>query len=130
MKPPGLPFALAVLVLRCGSAAAQTPAKIEGFTHPAIQQRPLRVWILPMVSTGPHACHLCYGNDAFTAGSLAARAVTFVRPWEHVGDNTSVGDPTRATAEKGRKLVEVFVDRIASFLKELSGAELTDAFPY
>jgi len=62
--------------------------------------------------------------------SLRADYVTLVRPWDRVSDNTGLGDPTRATAEKGRKLAEVFVDRIAGLLKELSDAELTEAFPY
>jgi len=62
--------------------------------------------------------------------SLRAGYVSFVRPWDRVSDNTGMGDPTRATPEKGRKLVEVFVDRIAALLKELSDAEMTDAFPY
>jgi len=62
--------------------------------------------------------------------SLKADYVTFVRPWDRVSDNTGMGDPTRATPEKGRKLVEVFVDRVAALLKELSDAEVTDAFPY
>jgi len=62
--------------------------------------------------------------------SLRADYITIVRPWDRVSDNTGLGDPTRATPEKGRKLVEVFVDRIAALLKELSDAEITDAFPY
>lgn len=132
MKPICLTFALAVLLLGRAAAAGQAPApvKLEDLTHPEIQQRAPQVLILPIGSTEPHANHLCYGNDAFTAGSLAARAVTFVRPWKHVSDNTGVGDPTRATADKGRKLVEIFADRIASFLKELSDAQLSDTFPY
>ncbi|MBM3747908.1 MAG: creatininase family protein [Acidobacteria bacterium] len=281
MKPICLTSALALLLLGRAAAAGQAPApvKLEDLTHPEIQQRAPQVLLLPIGSTEPHANHLCYGNDAFTAGSLAARAVerasrngarvlvlpvmpygvntnlipiplaqsirpatmiqfvhdvvdtaekqgvrkvlilnthggnkttlgtalrelaashpkvfvalvqpgdvyaevaaqvierrgdhaseaetslalalfpekvdmrkavppreaelklgslragylTFVRPWKHVSDNTGVGDPTRATADKGRKLVEIFVDRIASFLKELSDAELSDTFPY
>jgi len=62
--------------------------------------------------------------------SLNAGYITFVRPWNYVSDTTGAGDPTRATAENGRKLVELFVERMAAFLKELSDAELTEAFPY
>jgi creatinine amidohydrolase len=62
--------------------------------------------------------------------SLQAGFITFVRPWNYVSDTTGSGDPTRATAEKGRKLVDLFVERMAAFLKELSDAELTEAFPY
>ena len=62
--------------------------------------------------------------------SLTADYVSFARPLDRVSDTTGMGDPTRATPEKGRKLVEAFVDRVATLLKELSDAEVTDAFPY
>lgn len=63
-------------------------------------------------------------------GSLKAGYISIVRPWRYVSDTTGLGDPTRATAAKGQKLVAVFVERIAAFLKELSDAELTSTFPY
>lgn len=62
--------------------------------------------------------------------SAKAANITFVRPWQYVSDTTGVGDPTRASAQKGQKLVDVFVNRISAFLKELSDAELTETFPY
>ena len=62
--------------------------------------------------------------------SLKAPYIAFMRPWNYVSDNTGLGDPTKATAEKGRKLVEIFLDRISTFLKELSDAELTERFPF
>jgi creatinine amidohydrolase len=69
-------------------------------------------------------------NPDFRLKSLQASYLTFVRPWKYVSDTTGHGDPTKATAEKGRKLVEVFVDRISALLKELSDAEITEKFPY
>lgn len=69
-------------------------------------------------------------NPDFRLKSLKASSITFVRPWKYVSDTTGHGDPTKATAEKGRKLVEVFVDRISALLKELSDAEVTEKFPY
>jgi creatinine amidohydrolase len=69
-------------------------------------------------------------NPDFRLKSLQASYITFVRPWKYVSDTTGHGDPTKATAEKGRKLVEVFVDRISALLKELSDAEITEKFPY
>lgn len=263
----------------CASAQDTGPVKLEDFTHPEIGQRDVRVLVLPIGSTEPHANHLCYGHDAWTAGALAARAaakanekgarvvvlptmpygvntnvvsipfaqsirpatmmqfvkdvtdaaekhgirklvivnshggntttlgaalrdlfashprvfvaliqasgpyqeeaakiiehsgehaseaetavglalfpekiqmeravapreaefkvkslnagyITFVRPWRHVSDTTGLGDPTKATLAKGQKLVEVFVNRVSEFLKELSDAELTETFPY
>jgi creatinine amidohydrolase len=69
-------------------------------------------------------------EPALKLRTAKAASVTFVRPWQYVSDTTGVGDPTRASAQKGQKLVDVFVDRISAFLKELSDAELTETFPY
>jgi creatinine amidohydrolase len=69
-------------------------------------------------------------NPDFRLKSLQASYITFVRPWKYVSDTTGHGDPTKATAEKGRKLVDVFVDRISALLKELSDAAVTETFPY
>jgi creatinine amidohydrolase len=44
--------------------------------------------------------------------------------------NSGAGDPRPATAEKGRAFTEVVVDRIASFLVDLSGSPLDHAFPF
>ena len=45
-------------------------------------------------------------------------------------DPTGSGDPTKATAEKGRRMIEAAVDRLATTLKELSDAPMDDLFPY
>jgi creatinine amidohydrolase len=67
------------------------------------------------------------GKTRLQAGG-PARAV-WVSPWEQVSDTTA-SDPTGAAAEKGRKIVDLFVERVATFLVELSNAEMTDSFPY
>jgi len=56
--------------------------------------------------------------------------VTFVNPWHLYTLNTGIGDPTKATAEKGRRMVEAAVDRFATALKELSDAPMDELFPY
>lgn len=66
----------------------------------------------------------------FKVKSLEAPYVAIVRPWKYVSDNTGVGDPTKANTEKGKELVDVFVERVSALLKELSDAELTEQFPY
>lgn len=62
--------------------------------------------------------------------SMAAPYITFVKPWNYVSNTTGLGDPAGATAEKGRQLVEVFLERVSTFLKELSDTELTESFPF
>ena len=62
--------------------------------------------------------------------SLKAPYISYMRPWKYISNNTGLGDPTRATPEKGHKLVDIFMERISAFLKELSDAQLTETFPY
>src|SRR5437588_640491 len=56
--------------------------------------------------------------------------VSITRPWHLVSRNTGLGDPSTASAEKGRKLLDVLVERLAGFLVELSAAEVDESFPY
>jgi len=54
----------------------------------------------------------------------------FTRPWEKFTRNGGVGDPTKATAEKGERIIGATVERIAEMLVELSNAEMDEMFPY
>jgi len=56
--------------------------------------------------------------------------VSITRPWHLLTTNAGAGNPHAATAEKGRRLVQIVVDRLAGFLVELSQAELDERFPY
>jgi creatinine amidohydrolase len=56
--------------------------------------------------------------------------VSITRPWHLVSANTGLGDPSAATAEKGERLMEVVVDRLARFLVELAAAPMDETFPY
>jgi len=56
--------------------------------------------------------------------------VSITRPWHLLTTNAGVGNPHKASAEKGRRMMEVVVQRISDFLVELSEAELDERFPY
>jgi creatinine amidohydrolase len=56
--------------------------------------------------------------------------VSITRPWHLATTNTGMGDPRPATAEKGRRLMEVLTERIGKFLVELAAAEKDDQFPF
>jgi creatinine amidohydrolase len=56
--------------------------------------------------------------------------VSITRPWHLVSANTGLGNPAGASAEKGRRLMDVLVDRLSSFLVELARAPLNESFPY
>lgn len=72
------------------------------------------------------------------AGSCAATQfeavnrgwVSLTRPWHLLTTNTGAGNPHPATAEKGERLLEHLVSRLAPFLVELSNATLDDRFPF
>lgn len=56
--------------------------------------------------------------------------VAMTRPWHLLTTNSGVGNPHPATAEKGRHLIETVTERLATFLVELSRAEIDERFPY
>ncbi len=56
--------------------------------------------------------------------------VSITRPWHLLTTNSGSGYPHAATAEKGRKMMDVVVGRLAPFLVELSQATLDDKFPF
>jgi creatinine amidohydrolase len=56
--------------------------------------------------------------------------ISITRPWHLASKNTGIGNPAAATAEKGRQLMDVVVERLAGFLVELAAAKMGDDFPY
>jgi creatinine amidohydrolase len=56
--------------------------------------------------------------------------VHITRPWHLVTTNTGLGNPAAASADKGRHLMELLVERLASFLVELAAAPMDESFPY
>jgi creatinine amidohydrolase/Fe(II)-dependent formamide hydrolase-like protein len=53
-----------------------------------------------------------------------------VKWWHHFTDTGGVGDPTAATAEKGRRWLEASAEVLGAFLKEFSDAEVGERFPF
>ncbi len=52
------------------------------------------------------------------------------RPWDLLTEDSGVGDPAAASAEKGARFLEAVAEKVCSFLAELSAAEIDDTFPY
>ncbi len=52
------------------------------------------------------------------------------RPWHLLTESTGSGDPHAATADKGRRLMSLLVERIGSFLCDLSAATIDATFPF
>lgn len=56
--------------------------------------------------------------------------VSITRPWHLLTTNAGAGNPHAASADKGHRMIELLVDRLATFLVELSASKLDDRFPY
>jgi creatinine amidohydrolase len=86
--------------------------------------------------------HLVAKNDrgGLAADAGAARSLRFTaleegwvsitRPWHLLTTNTGSGNPHAASADKGRKVMEILVERLATFLVELSAAKIDERFPF
>jgi creatinine amidohydrolase len=64
----------------------------------------------------------------FRIKGLRERWAWTPRQWTKVTADTGVGDPRKATAEKGRKYLEAVTSKIADFLNELSHADVNDLY--
>jgi len=56
--------------------------------------------------------------------------VSITRPWHLLTTNSGAGNPHGASADKGRALMDVLIERISGFLIELSAAKLDEQFPF
>ena len=56
--------------------------------------------------------------------------ISITRPWHLVSKNTGLGDPAAASADKGRRLMDILTERLGSFLADLAKAEVNERFPY
>ncbi len=50
------------------------------------------------------------------------------REWSEISDDTGVGNPKLATAEKGARFLEACIRNLADFLEELAAADLSDLY--
>jgi creatinine amidohydrolase len=62
--------------------------------------------------------------------ALAKGWVKITRPFHLMTENCGSGDPSLATAEKGKRLYDVAVERLGSYLVELCAARMDARFPY
>lgn len=84
-----------------------------------------------MLYLAPEHAQMGAAKPTRTRKSIFSKeGISFVNPWHLYTVNTGIGDPTKATAAKGKRMVEVAVDRLAQALKELSEAAMDGIFPY
>ena len=74
--------------------------------------------------------HAASGTPApYRFEALRAGWVQTARRFERLNAHCAVGDPRAATAEKGRKWLELTCSRLADFLVELAASPLDASFP-
>lgn len=56
--------------------------------------------------------------------------VQITRRWDLLTTNTGSGNPHAASADKGRQVMNLIVDRLANFLVELDQTEMDEQFPF
>jgi creatinine amidohydrolase len=56
--------------------------------------------------------------------------VSITRPWTLLTTNTGSGNPHAATAEKAERMMQLLVERLASFLVDLATAKIDKRFPF
>ncbi len=78
--------------------------------------------VLPLAEAGEGA------ERAFKLQGLREGWVWAERDWRQVTDDTGVGNPAKATSEKGRRYVEAVAENIAGFLVELAACNLDDMY--
>ena len=79
-------------------------------------------WVLPLDEAGSG------DSRKFAIKGLRDGWVSAQRQWTQVSADTGVGNPQKATAEKGKAFFEAVVDEISGFLIELSRADLKDMY--
>lgn len=78
--------------------------------------------VLPLDNAGDGA------ERRFKVKALREKWAWAERQWTQVTESTGVGDPSRSTPEKGAGYLQDLTTKIASFLKELAGADLDDMY--
>lgn len=63
-------------------------------------------------------------------GAINKGWVSITRPWHLATTNTGMGDPSAASADKGKRLMDVLAERLGQFLIDLAASPLDKNFPY
>lgn len=78
--------------------------------------------VLPLTEAGPGTAR------QFKVEGLRQGWAWAERAWLKVTDDTGVGNPAHATADKGRRYLEAVTAQIAGFLVELAACDLNDMY--
>ena len=79
-------------------------------------------WVLPLTEAGDGR-ERAFRIEGFRRGWAWTQ-----RDWLKATVDTGVGDPSRATADKGKRFAEVAAERMSTFLIDLAAADLEDLY--
>ncbi|GAA3579268.1 creatininase family protein [Snuella lapsa] len=99
-----------------------TPGDHAGELETAVVMHLTPNFVLPLELAGDGAA------KTFKISGLKEGWVTAQRQWTEVTSDTGVGNPYKASKEKGEKFFDVVTDKIALFFKELHHADLNDMY--
>ena len=97
-----------------GDHAGEAETSIMQYLYPEL--------VLPLDEAGE-------GKSAgFRLKGLSDRTAWTPRNWTRVSRDTGVGNPLKATPEKGKHCVDILVEKISGFLVELSDCDISDIY--
>jgi creatinine amidohydrolase len=56
--------------------------------------------------------------------------ISITRPWHLASEQTGLGNPSAATPEKGKRLMDILVERLSDFMVALAALPMNENFPY
>jgi creatinine amidohydrolase len=100
----------------------EEPGDHDGELETAVMMHLTPNLVLPLSEAGDGAAR------TFKIKGLKEGWVSSQRKWTSVTKDTGVGDPKKATKEKGAIFFKVVTEKIASFFEELHNADLNDLY--
>ena len=79
-------------------------------------------WVRPLADAGPGAAR------KFVFSAMREGWAWAERQWTRVTQDTGVGDPRLATAEKGKRYLEEVTDRVAHLMEQLASTRQKDFY--
>jgi creatinine amidohydrolase len=100
----------------------EEPGDHAGEMETSLMQHLKPEWVLPLSEAGQGKEH------KFRIKALREGWAWTQRDWMQATEDTGVGNPQPATAEKGRRCLEEVAEKIAAFLVELAAANVDDLY--
>lgn len=100
----------------------EDPGDHAGELETSVMQHLAPSLVRPLSEAGPGRA------QAFRIAALREGWAWAPRQWTRVTDDTGVGDPRSATAERGAAFTEAVVSRLAGFLAELAATDPADLY--